>query len=76
MRSNRRLIFAFILPFFVNSSFANKDVQQHLAEGNQYLTSGKFNDAIISYDAAICKLYISVASQLFFLTFVYSSRSF
>lgn len=55
MRSNRRLLFAFILPFFINSSLADKDVQQHLAEGNQYLTSGKFNDAIISYDAAICK---------------------
>lgn len=55
MRSNRRLLFAFILPFFVNSTFAEKDVQQHLAEGNQFLTTGKFNDAIISYDAAICK---------------------
>lgn len=66
MKSNRRLLFAFILPFFVNSSFADKTVQQHLAEGNQFLTSGKFNDAIISYDAAICKF----AHYSFFVTHV------
>jgi hypothetical protein len=60
MKSDRRLLFAFILPLFINSSFAdNKNVEQHLQEGNQYLTSGKFNDAIISYDAAICKFISS-----------------
>jgi predicted FMN-binding regulatory protein PaiB len=56
MKSNRGLLFALAIPFFINSSFAEqKNVEQHLAEGNQYLTTGKFNDAIISFDAAIGK---------------------
>jgi DnaJ family protein C protein 3 len=58
MKSNRRLLFALVIPFFINSSFAaeQKNVEQHLAEGNQYLTTGRFNDAIMSFDAAIGKL--------------------
>lgn len=57
MRSNRRLLLAFILPFFINSCYAEKTVQEHLVEGNQFLVTGKYNDAIISFDAAIGKFF-------------------
>ncbi|KAL9547456.1 hypothetical protein MBANPS3_006158 [Mucor bainieri] len=53
MRHHRYLI-ACVLPFlFPYSVFGDKSIQQYLSEGNDYLTSGKFNDALISFDAAI-----------------------
>ncbi|CEP11936.1 hypothetical protein [Parasitella parasitica] len=53
MRHHRYLI-ACVLPFlFPYSVLGDKTIQQHLSEGNEYLTSGKFNDALISFDAAI-----------------------
>lgn len=56
MRHHRYLI-ACVLPFlFPYSVFGDKTIQQYLSEGNDYLTSGKFNDALISFDAAIRKL--------------------
>jgi len=55
MRHHRYLI-ACVLPFLLPYSvFGDKTIQQHLSEGNDYLTSGKFNDALISFDAAIRK---------------------
>lgn len=55
MRHHRYLI-ACVLPFlFPYSVFGDKPIQQYLSEGNDYLTSGKFNDALISFDAAIRK---------------------
>ncbi|KAI8087815.1 uncharacterized protein B0P05DRAFT_532387 [Gilbertella persicaria] len=53
MKSNRRLLFALAIPFLFHSSFAEKTAEQYLAEGNQYLTTGKLNDALMSFDAAI-----------------------
>ncbi|EIE84321.1 hypothetical protein RO3G_09031 [Rhizopus delemar RA 99-880] len=55
MRSSKRLLFAFVLPFFINHQVTafEKDAKFYLEEGNQYLSSGKFNDAILSYDTAI-----------------------
>ncbi|GAA5811329.1 hypothetical protein MFLAVUS_004762 [Mucor flavus] len=55
MRSNRRLLLAFILPLFINTCYAEKTVKEHLVDGNQFLITGKYNDAIISYDAAIAQ---------------------
>ena len=57
MRSSKRLLFAFVLPFFIHHQVAafEKDAKFYLEEGNQYLSSGKFNDAILSYDTAIRK---------------------
>ncbi|KAI8644116.1 hypothetical protein BD408DRAFT_475035 [Parasitella parasitica] len=53
MRHHRYLI-ACVLPFlFSYSVLGDKTIQQHLSEGNELLTSGKFNDALISFDAAI-----------------------
>lgn len=54
MKSNKLL--AFLIPLFINTCYANKNIEQHLAEGNQYLVTGKYNDAIMSFDAAIRKL--------------------
>jgi hypothetical protein len=54
---HHRLLIACILPFLLpNVVFADKTTQEHLTEGNAFLTSGKLHDAVISYDAAICKL--------------------
>jgi len=39
----------------MNTCYADKNVEQHLAEGNQFLVTGKYNDAIMSFDAAIRK---------------------
>lgn len=58
MRSNRRLLLAFILPLFINTCYAEKTVKEHLVDGNQFLMTGKYNDAIISYDAAIGKFFL------------------
>lgn len=58
MRSNRRLLLAFILPLFINTCYAEKTVKEHLVDGNQFLITGKYNDAIISYDAAIGKFFL------------------
>lgn len=56
MRHHRYLI-ACVLPLlFPYAVFGDKTIQQYLSEGNDYLTSGKFNDALISFDAAIRKL--------------------
>ncbi|KAL9548726.1 hypothetical protein MBANPS3_005543 [Mucor bainieri] len=51
MKSNKLL--AFLIPLFMNTCYADKNIEQHLAEGNQYLVTGKYNDAIVSFDAAI-----------------------
>jgi DnaJ family protein C protein 3 len=62
MKHHRYLI-ACVLPFlFSYSVFADKSAQQYLSEGSSYLTSGKLNDALISFDAAIRKfdLYMFV----------------
>lgn len=53
MKSNKLL--AFLIPLFMNTCYADKNVEQHLAEGNQFLVTGKYNDAIMSFDAAIRK---------------------
>lgn len=55
MKHHRYLI-ACVLPFlFPYSVFADKTAEQYLSEGNTYLTTGKLNDALISFDAAIRK---------------------
>ncbi|GAA5813953.1 hypothetical protein MFLAVUS_007443 [Mucor flavus] len=47
-------ILACVLPFLLPYSvFCDKSTQQHLAEGGAYLTSGEFNNALTSFDAAI-----------------------
>lgn len=49
-------ILACVLPFLLPYSvFCDKSTQQHLAEGGAYLTSGEFNNALTSFDAAIRK---------------------
>lgn len=53
---HHRYIIACVLPFlFPYSVFGDKSTQQYLTEGNAYLTSGEFNDALSSFDAAIRK---------------------
>ncbi|KAI7899441.1 uncharacterized protein BX663DRAFT_520936 [Cokeromyces recurvatus] len=54
---HHRYLIACILPFLLPYSvFADsKSVQQHLAEGNSYLISRQFNNALLSFDAAIHK---------------------
>ncbi|CAO3702443.1 unnamed protein product [Rhizopus stolonifer] len=47
---SKSLLLAFILPFY---PIYASDAKFHLEQGNQYLLSGKFNDAIQSYDTAI-----------------------
>jgi DnaJ family protein C protein 3 len=58
MRSSKHLLFAFALPFFINHQVTafEKNAKFYLEEGNQYLSTGKFNDAILSYDTAIRKI--------------------
>ncbi|KAG0165776.1 hypothetical protein DFQ28_001164 [Apophysomyces sp. BC1034] len=52
MRSHRLL--ACLLPFLIPASvFADKSVDQYLADGHQFLIGGQFADALTSYDAAI-----------------------
>ncbi|CEP10711.1 hypothetical protein [Parasitella parasitica] len=51
MKSNKLL--ALLIPFFLNTCYADKSIEQHLAEGNQHLVTGKYTDAIMSFDAAI-----------------------
>ncbi|KAF7722367.1 DnaJ sub C member 3 [Apophysomyces ossiformis] len=54
MRSHRLL--ACLLPFLIPTSiFAEKSVDQYLADGHQFLVGGKYDDALMSYDAAILK---------------------
>ncbi|KAI8371260.1 hypothetical protein EDC96DRAFT_557546 [Choanephora cucurbitarum] len=53
MKSNKGLLMALAMPFFFSSSFAEKTAEQYLAEGNHYLMTGKLNDALTSFDAAI-----------------------
>ncbi|KAI8141624.1 hypothetical protein BJV82DRAFT_618496 [Fennellomyces sp. T-0311] len=51
---HHRYLIACVLPLlFPVSVLADKSTQQHLSEGNQFLISGQFNDALISFDAAI-----------------------
>ncbi|KAI7847290.1 hypothetical protein BDC45DRAFT_452043 [Circinella umbellata] len=51
---HHRYLIACVLPLlFPVSILADKSTQQHLSEGNQYLSTGQFNDALISFDAAI-----------------------
>ncbi|CDS03904.1 hypothetical protein LRAMOSA06859 [Lichtheimia ramosa] len=44
-------VLSFLLP--ASSVLADKSAQQYLSEGNQFLSTGKLNDALISFDAAI-----------------------
>ncbi|KAI7901239.1 uncharacterized protein BX663DRAFT_457420 [Cokeromyces recurvatus] len=54
MKINISILFAFIIPFFITFSFAEKTLLKQLVdEGNQYLITGRFNEAITSFDAAI-----------------------
>ncbi|KAI8368738.1 hypothetical protein BD560DRAFT_398563 [Blakeslea trispora] len=53
MKSKRGFLMALAVPFFFSSSFAEKTAEQYLAEGNRYLITGKLNDALSSFDAAI-----------------------
>jgi DnaJ family protein C protein 3 len=53
---NSSYLIACLLPFlFPYSVFGDKSTQQYLSEGNDYLTSGEFNNALHSFDAAIRK---------------------
>ncbi|KAI9470010.1 MAG: hypothetical protein EXX96DRAFT_388443 [Benjaminiella poitrasii] len=54
---HHRYLIACVLPFLLPYSVFgdNKSAEQHLAEGNNYLTSGQFNNALLSFDAAIHK---------------------
>lgn len=55
MKHHRYLI-ACVLPFlFPYSVFGDKSIQEHLTEGNNYLTTGQFNNALDSFDAVIRK---------------------
>lgn len=50
-------ILACVLPFLLPYSvLGDKTTQQYLSEGNEYLTTGEFNNALTSFDAAIRKL--------------------
>ncbi|CAB4400910.1 uncharacterized protein OCT59_022938 [Rhizophagus irregularis] len=45
-----------IVPFFLTTTslvFAEKSAQQHLDEGNEFLTNGQYDDALKSFGAAI-----------------------
>ncbi|KAI9476246.1 MAG: hypothetical protein EXX96DRAFT_485437 [Benjaminiella poitrasii] len=54
MKANHSLFIAFIIPLFITLSLATgKLLKDHLDEGNRYLITGRFNDAISSFDAAI-----------------------
>ncbi|KAI9253574.1 hypothetical protein BY458DRAFT_542019 [Sporodiniella umbellata] len=55
MRPSKSLLFVLALPIFVNHHVdaLEKDARFYLDEGNQFLSSGKFNDAILSFDSAI-----------------------
>jgi DnaJ family protein C protein 3 len=47
-----------IVPFFLTTTslvFAEKSTQQHLDEGNEFLTNGQYDDALKSFGAAISK---------------------
>jgi DnaJ family protein C protein 3 len=58
MKHHRYLI-ACVLPFlFSYSVFGDKSIQQHLTEGNNYLTTGQFSNALHSFDAAIRKYFV------------------
>ncbi|KAI9329696.1 hypothetical protein BD770DRAFT_333952 [Pilaira anomala] len=47
-------ILACVLPFLLPYSvLGDKTTQQYLTEGNEYLTTGEFNNALTSFDAAI-----------------------
>ena len=55
---HHRYLIACVLPLlFPVSILADKNTQQHLTEGNQFLSTGQFNDALISFDAAIRKYF-------------------
>lgn len=60
MRHHRYLI-ACMLPLMLPVSvLADKSTQQYLSEGNRFLTTGQFNDALVSFDAAIRKFILPV----------------
>jgi DnaJ family protein C protein 3 len=46
-----------LLPYTV---FGEKSVQQYLSEGSNYLISGQFNDALVSFEAAIRKFLFTI----------------
>lgn len=49
-------LLACVLPLlFPVATYADKGTEQYLSEGSNFLSSGKFNDAVISFDAAIRK---------------------
>ncbi|KAI7895704.1 uncharacterized protein EV154DRAFT_494661 [Mucor mucedo] len=47
-------ILACLVPLLLSCSvFGDKSTQEYLTEGNAYLTGGKYNEALTSFDAAI-----------------------
>ncbi|KAI8378041.1 uncharacterized protein BYT42DRAFT_497317 [Radiomyces spectabilis] len=55
MKHHRYLI-ACVLPLlFPLSIWAEDNAQHYLAKGNEFLTTGQFNDAVINFDAAISR---------------------
>jgi hypothetical protein len=65
-----RFVLAFV-PFFLSTTslvFAEKSKQQYLDEGNDFFTKGQYDDALISFGAAISKLdFIFFGESYFFL---------
>ena len=51
----QRYLIACVLPFLFPYSavLCEKSTEQYLQEGNSYLINGQYNDALISFDAAI-----------------------
>ena len=48
-----------IVPLFLSTAslvFAEKSTQRYLDEGNDFFTKGQYDDALISFGAAISKL--------------------
>ena len=48
-----------IVPFFLSTTslvFAEKSTQQYFDEGSELFTKGQYDDALISFGAAISKL--------------------
>ncbi|KAI9006612.1 hypothetical protein CLU79DRAFT_779938 [Phycomyces nitens] len=51
---HHRLLIACLLPLLLPASIsASKSASEYVNEGNNFLTTGQFNDALISFDAAI-----------------------
>lgn len=61
-------VLSFLLP--ASSVLADKSAQQYLSEGNQFLSTGKLNDALISFDAAIGKESSLDTARHYILTYI------